>query len=97
MATITLYLSGQTEIADVAEFFQKHMVEPGENVLAFFDGVFYESHQERVGNIAFQDYLIYSDKSVYLWARGASKDYLDRFDLSTVSLNSRTRTVILPH
>jgi len=35
MATITLYLSGQTEIADVAEFFQKHMVEPGENVLAF--------------------------------------------------------------
>ena len=91
MATITLYLSGQTEIADVAEFFQKHMVEPGENVLAFFDGVFYESHQERVGNIAFQDYLIYSDKSVYLWARGASKDYLDRFDLSTVSLNSRNK------
>lgn len=91
MATITLYVSGQTEIGDVTEFFQKHMVEPGENVLAFFDGVFYESHQERVGNIAFQDYLIYSDKSVYLWARGASKDYLDRFDLSTVSLNSRNK------
>ena len=81
MANISLYVSGQTELNDVTEFFQKRHMEEGENPIAFFDGVFYESHQERVGNIAFTDYLIYTDRAVYLWARGSSKDYLDRFNL----------------
>jgi hypothetical protein len=91
MANLSLYISGQTEQNDVAEFFQKGLMNAGENPIAFFDGVFYESHQERVGNIAFQDYLIYSDKAVYLWARGSSKDFLDRFDLGSVSVNSRNK------
>jgi len=91
MATISLYVSGQTELNDVNEFFQKNLMNAGENPVAFFDGVFYESHQERVGNIVFQDYLIYTDKAVYLWARGANKDYLDRFNLGTVSVNSRNK------
>lgn len=91
MANISLYVSGQTELSDVTEFFQKHMLGEGEQPIAFFDGVFYESHQERVGNIAFQDYLVYSDRAVYLWARGATKDYLDRFDLSAVTVNSRNK------
>ena len=64
MANISLYVSGQTELADVTEFFQKHLLGEGEQPIAFFDGVFYVSHQERVGNIAFQDYLIYSDRAV---------------------------------
>ena len=64
---------------------------PVKILIAFFEGVFYESHQERVGNIAFQDYLIYTDKAVYFWARGSSKDYLDRFNLGSVSLNSRNK------
>jgi len=91
MATISLYVSGQTELNDVTEFFQKNLMNPGENPVAFFDGVFYESHQERVGNIVFQDYLIYTDKAVYLWARGANKDFLDRFSLGSVSVNSRNK------
>ncbi|MBN1279252.1 MAG: hypothetical protein JW989_05685 [Chlorobiaceae bacterium] len=91
MATISLYVSGQTELNDVNEFFQKNLMNAGENPVAFFDGVFYESHQERVGNIVFQDYLIYTDKAVYLWARGSSKDFLDRFALGTVSVNSRNK------
>lgn len=91
MANLSLYISGQTEENDVAEFFQKNLMSAGENPIAFFDGVFYESHQERVGNIAFQDYLIYSDKAVYLWARGTTKDYLDRFELGSVSVNSRNK------
>jgi hypothetical protein len=91
MANISLYVSGQTEQSDISEFFQKGLISAGENPIAFFDGVFYESHQERVGNIAFQDYLIYTDKAVYLWARGSAKDYLDRFDLGTVSVNSRNK------
>ncbi len=91
MANLSLYISGQTEQNDVAEFFQKGLMNAGENPIAFFDGVFYESHQERVGNIAFQDYLIYSDKAVYLWARGTSKDFLDRFELGSVSVNSRNK------
>lgn len=91
MANLSLYISGQTEQNDVAEFFQKGLMNAGENPIAFFDGVFYESHQERVGNIAFQDYLVYSDKAVYLWARGSSKDFLDRFDLGSVSVNSRNK------
>ena len=91
MATISTYVSGHTETNDVAEFFQKQLLNVGERPIAFFDGVFYESHQERVGNIAYQDYLIYSDRAVYLWARGADKDYLDRFALGAVSINSRNK------
>jgi len=91
MATISTYVSGHAEAGDIAEFFQKQLLNAGERPIAFFDGVFYESHQERVGNIAFQDYLIYSDRAVYLWARGASKDYLDRFALGAVSINSRNK------
>ncbi|MEI8185199.1 MAG: hypothetical protein WCG19_00730 [Chlorobiaceae bacterium] len=91
MANLYLYVSGQTEKDDVTEFFQKGLMNAGENPIAFFEGVFYESHQERVGNIAFQDYLIYTDRAVYFWARGSSKDYLDRFDLCSVSVNSRNK------
>ena len=91
MATISTYVSGHTEAEDIAEFFQKQLLNAGERPIAFFDGVFYESHQERVGNIAYQDYLIYSDRAVYLWARGANKDYLDRFALGAVSINSRNK------
>jgi hypothetical protein len=91
MANLSLYVSAQTEQSDVTEFFQKGLMQAGENPIAFFEGVFYESHQERVGNIAFQDYLIYTDKAVYFWARGSSKDYLDRFNLGSVSLNSRNK------
>lgn len=91
MANFSLYISGQTELGDVTEFFQKRLLGEGETPIAFFDGVFYESHQERVGNIVYQDYLIFSDKALYLWARGASKDYLDRFMLGAVSLNSRNK------
>ncbi len=91
MANVSVYVSGQTEQNDVIEFFQKGLMSAGENPIAFFEGVFYESHQERVGNIAFQDYLIYTDKAVYLWARGSNKDYLDRFNLGAVSVNSRNK------
>jgi hypothetical protein len=91
MANISLYVSGQTELNDVTEFFQKRLIGEGETPIAFFDGVFYESHQERVGNIVFQDYLVYTDKAVYLWARGTSKDFLDRFSLGAVSVNSRNK------
>uniref|UniRef100_Q3AU29 Uncharacterized protein n=1 Tax=Chlorobium chlorochromatii (strain CaD3) TaxID=340177 RepID=Q3AU29_CHLCH len=91
MATVSVYVSGQTEQNDVIEFFQKGMIGADEHPIAFFEGVFYESHQERVGNIAFQDYLVYTNKAIYLWARGASKDYLDRFNLGAVSINSRNK------
>ena len=91
MGNVSVYVSGQTEQSDVTEFFQKGLMSAGENPIAFFEGVFYESHQERVGNIAFQDYLIYTDKAVYLWARGLNKDYLDRFNLGSVSVNSRNK------
>ncbi len=91
MANLSLYVSAQTEQSDVAEFFQKGLMNAGENPIAFFEGVFYESQQERVGNIAFQDYLIYTDKAVYFWARGSNKDYLDRFNLGSVTVNSRNK------
>ena len=44
MANLSLYFSGQTEQNDVAEFFQKGLMNAGENPIAFFEGVFYESH-----------------------------------------------------
>lgn len=86
-----VYVSGHSEEKDIAEFFSQGFLPQDERPLAFFDGVFYESHQERVGNIVYQDYLVYSDRAVYLWARGASKDYLDRFPLGAVSVNSRNK------
>ncbi len=91
MANLSLYVSAQTDQSDVTEFFQKGLMNAGENPIGFFEGVFYESHQERVGNIAFQDYLIYSDKAVYFWARGSNKDYLDRFNLGSVTVSSRNK------
>ncbi|MBF0585777.1 hypothetical protein INT08_00635 [Prosthecochloris sp. N3] len=91
MGNISTYVSGHTDLKDISEFFQKQLLQAGERPIAFFDGVFYESHQERVGNIVYQDYLVYSDRAVYLWARGATKDYLDRFPLGAVSINSRNK------
>ncbi len=91
MANIYTYVSGHTELGDISEFFSRNLLNEGERPLAFFDGVFYESHQERVGNIVYQDYLVYSDRAVYLWARGTTKDYLDRFPLGAVTINSRNK------
>lgn len=91
MANIYTYVSGHTELGDISEFFSRKLLNEGERPLAFFDGVFYESHQERVGNIVYQDYLVYSDRAVYLWARGTTKDFLDRFPLGAVTINSRNK------
>ena len=43
MVNLSLYISGQADQNDVTEFFQKSLMNPGENPIAFFEGVFYES------------------------------------------------------
>jgi hypothetical protein len=89
MSEISLYTGSHTDLAHVREFFEKQLLQQGEEALAVFDGVFYEAKNERVGGLAFHDYLVFSDKAVYLWARGVQKDYLDRFNLGAVSFRSK--------
>ncbi|ACF12759.1 conserved hypothetical protein [Chloroherpeton thalassium ATCC 35110] len=91
METIKLYAAKHAEEAHIQEFFRRNLLQLGERPIAAFDGFFYESKNEQIGSVAFQDYLIFSDKSLYLWARGADKDYLDRFDLGTVSITAKQR------
>ncbi|MDX2127871.1 MAG: hypothetical protein SFU91_02405 [Chloroherpetonaceae bacterium] len=91
MNAVSLYAAKHTDAAHISEFFSKKLLAEGEEALAVFDGVFYEAKNERVGGVAFHDYLIFSSKSIYIWARGINKDYLDRFPLGSVSFKSKVK------
>lgn len=91
MRIISIYAAQHIEPAHIQEFFQKNLLHPSERPIACFDGFFYESKNERVGGLAFQDYLFISDKSVYLWARGSEKDFLDRFSIGAVSFAAKQK------
>lgn len=91
MNEVNLYAAKHTDAAHIKEFFTKKLLRATEEPIAFFDGIFYEAKNERVGGLSFHDYLIFSNKSIYLWARGISKDYLDRFNLGAVSIAAREK------
>jgi len=91
MNEVSLYAARHTDAAHIKEFFTKKLLRTAEEPIAFFDGIFYEAKNERVGGFSFHDYLIFSNKSIYLWARGISKDYLDRFNLGAVSIAARDK------
>jgi ribosomal protein L12E/L44/L45/RPP1/RPP2 len=91
MNEVSLYAARHTDAAHIKEFFTKKLLRTTEEPIAFFDGIFYEAKNERVGGLSFHDYLIFSNKSIYLWARGISKDYLDRFNLGAVSIAAREK------
>jgi hypothetical protein len=89
MSEVKLYASAHADHAHIREFFEKNLLRENETPIAFFDGIFYAAKNERVGGLAFHDYLIFSDQSIYLWARGIHKDYLDRFPLGVVSVSAK--------
>ncbi|MGQ9805164.1 MAG: hypothetical protein ACUVRP_03695 [Chlorobiales bacterium] len=89
MSEVKLYAAAHTDLAHIREFFEKKLLRESETPLAFFDGIFYAAKNERVGGLAFHDYLVFSDQSIYLWARGIHKDYLDRFPLASVSASAK--------
>lgn len=89
MSEVKLYAAAHTDLAHIREFFEKNLLRENETPIAFFDGIFYAAKNERVGGLAFHDYLIFSDQSIYLWARGIHKDYLDRFPLGVVSASAK--------
>lgn len=89
MSEVRLYAAAHTDLAHIREFFEKNLLRENETPIAFFDGIFYAAKNERVGGLAFHDYLIFSDQSIYLWARGIHKDYLDRFPLGVVSASAK--------
>ncbi len=91
MRIVSIYAAQHIESAHIQEFFQKNLLHPSEKPIACFDGFFYESKNERVGGLAFQDYLFFSNKSVYLWARGSEKDFLDRFSIGAVSFSAKQK------
>ncbi|MBC8044244.1 MAG: hypothetical protein IAF08_12470 [Rhizobacter sp.] len=90
MNRISLYAARHTDEAHIREFFSKKLLREGEQALAMFDGVFYEAKNERVGGLAFHDYLVISNAAIYMWARGVAKDYLDRFSLAQVSVAAKS-------
>lgn len=89
MSEVKLYAAAHADLAHIREFFEKNLLRESETPLAFFDGIFYAAKNERVGGLAFHDYLVFSDQSIYLWARGIHKDYLDRFPLASVSASAK--------
>lgn len=89
MSEVKLYAAAHTDLAHIREFFEKNLLRENETPIAFFDGIFYAAKNERVGGLAFHDYLVFSDQSIYLWARGIHKDYLDRFPLATVGASAK--------
>ncbi len=89
MSEVKLYAAAHTDLAHIREFFEKNLLRENETPIAVFDGIFYAAKNERVGGLAFHDYLIFSDQSIYLWARGIHKDYLDRFPLGIVSASAK--------
>lgn len=91
MNSISIYAARHADEAHIREFFSKGLLREGEKPIALFDGVFYEAKNERVGGLSFHDYLIFSNRSVYIWARGISKDVLDRFSLAAVSFSVKER------
>ncbi|MCS7013866.1 MAG: hypothetical protein NZM05_09600 [Chloroherpetonaceae bacterium] len=91
MNAVHLYAARHTDAAHIKEFFTKKLLRETEAPIAIFDGIFYEAKNERVGGLSFHDYLIFSNKSIYFWARGVSKDYLDRFNLGAVSIAAREK------
>lgn len=89
MKEVQLYASAHADPAHIREFFEKKLLRENEVPIAFFDGIFYAAKNERVGGLAFHDYLIFSDQSIYLWARGIHKDVLDRFPIGVVSASAK--------
>ncbi len=89
MSEVKLYAAAHADLAHIREFFEKNLLRENETPIAFFDGIFYAAKNERVGGLAFHDYLIFSDQSIYLWARGIHKDYLDRFPLTVVGVSAK--------
>ncbi|MCS6989884.1 MAG: hypothetical protein NZM06_10255 [Chloroherpetonaceae bacterium] len=89
MKEVQLYASAHADPAHIREFFEKNLLRENEAPIAFFDGIFYAAKNERVGGLAFHDYLIFSDQSIYLWARGIHKDVLDRFPIGVVSASAK--------
>ncbi len=64
------------------EALRQGIIAPGERLLGFFDGVFFDHEGKRVGGMALHDYLLVTDRHLILWARDQFKDYVDRFPLS---------------
>ncbi len=64
------------------EAMRQGIIDPGERLLGFFDGIFFDSNGKRIGGLALHDYLIVSDRRITLWARDQFKDFVDHFDLA---------------
>ena len=67
---------------------RQQIVAPGERLLGFFDGIFFEPDGKRIGGLALHDYLIVTDRHLTLWARDQFKDYVDRFPLAASFVRS---------
>jgi hypothetical protein len=86
--TVRLYAGRSIDPVHIVEFFSRNFLKPNEEPLAMFDGIFYEGKNARMGGISFHDYLLVTNRSIYTWARGMQKDFLDRFVLSSVQISA---------
>lgn len=81
-ALVNFFMGTNAEGKHLEEAFRQQLIEPGERLLGFFDGLLFDPDGKRVGGIALHDYLIVTDRQLIMWARDQFKDYVDRFPLS---------------
>ncbi|HEX2909730.1 MAG TPA: hypothetical protein VH186_02910 [Chloroflexia bacterium] len=85
---INFFMGTNSNGKHLEEALRQQIVMPGERLLGFFDGIFFDQEGARVGGMALNDYLIITDRHVILWARDQFKDYVDRFALANCQVLS---------
>lgn len=80
------YLGVNVNAASVEEMRYRGLLEEGETLLAFFDGVLLDEQRRRVGGLALADFVVLTDRRVVTWARGFFNDTVDSFEWRDVDV-----------
>lgn len=85
---LSFFMGTNANSKHLEEATRQQIIAPGEHLMGFFDGIFFDATGKRVGGLALHDYLIVTDRHLIMWARDQFKDYVDRFPLSHCFLTS---------
>ncbi len=79
---VNFFMGTNSSAKHLEEALRQQIIAPSEHLLGFFDGVFFDANNKRVGGLALHDYLIVTDQRITMWARDQFKDYVDHFPLA---------------
>jgi hypothetical protein len=86
-----IYVSRNVVGLHLSEFLERaterHFLEPGEQILAIFDCIIMETGGIRIGGLTLHDYAIVTNQHLFTWARGRSKDVIDKFRWAYLSID----------